>query len=642
VSLFLASVPDILHTVGKGIIEYIIGITLQIIMIVSRIDPDNFRTSLATLDARVRTFPSFNSAHPTRPVSWIHGLSPFIKDMGSLDNLFSQSSILLTAGTETYKLPSMVLHLTFVLASGILPTDPDWLTEHDFPHSEGNPFTKRVSVHEIVVTALASVLEYWFCLDTKLKSESNLNDLEYLNSLARAHYARLFHLRNRLLLRKSNEDDTPAASENQEGKPSEEDIVAEKVFKIAKFHLSSHQPFFMRRYGGYTRQVDCEFGEAAHKDVVTGPWACINRQQQHTAGDCMNWLRIKRVMAYNAMKYGVAEPRKVTLEPAPIADGDAMAFYVARGTSTQHISYTEHRRSGRPLLGRDPDPSHRHSDGPAFVHSRVGEKNLFKFLNLKSSGGAIPGPEDVTYIRLVTQLTCLGDHQPHGVGPFRLSACPQEMATLRSRIPQDQKVEQFNFVLVEYVEEGSSDDDDDDRTLVYNTEVAMVIAIINYEHKHSPLSNKTDTRIIIAWMRDGDRTRASMHSPYPYPVKQLIVIPVGEGGAERGGNQFMLDIIEPGQIRAPVFMIKELVARDDVSIAFPNGRITSYEEFAAARFFYISHARMTASYDLTTAMLRRTYPKTFFTVDYITRLQRSLEMPLPKKVKRRTFGKLKL
>ena len=622
ISLHMAAVPDILHTVFKSIFPDMIGISLQIVMIVSKVD-DKYHRSLSLIDERFKSFFAFNSGRPVRPVTWLHGISNFIKSM-SMEDLFSSNNILNSAGLETWKLPSMLLQLMFCLGYDTLPIDILWLTKIGFPHSDGTDvFTKKLSLHELVHTALASVLEYMFTLNSKLKSAGNIEDLEWLGNVCRAHYARLFHVRNRLHY-VIDESQRGVIVSTSKGKEAAKALYVDEVMKNSKPHLTSHQKMYAWLFGGDTRYVDTELGESLHKFVVVKPWTKCNHSQKWTSHDCMKWLSTERLIRYNASKFGVAPQRQLPIARIPLADGAAMSFVVSRTTSSQHLAWQRDAATGLPTLIRLRD-NHKHSHEDAFVHSRIGEDNFFSFLNQESNHGKIP--TKVNWVRFVTQIKCLGDNKPNGVDEFQLYACPNRLANYRTDLPAEMRVQQFNHVVVEYehIEEGADGEAFDDEPDI-REEVAMIVGIINYELKGS---GKQGTRFVIAWMRDADRHRDSF-SPLPYPVKQMIVAKEGKGGAIRGGNRYHLDIIRPGQIKEGIFLAKHLVGIADPSMAFANGSTSSWEMIAAERYFCITHARMIAAYDLADTPWRSTtYPKVFFPLEKLKELHAMLQRPLP-------------
>jgi hypothetical protein len=625
----MAAVPDILHTVFKSIFPDMIGISLQIVMIVSKMD-NTFRRSISLIDERFKSFFAFNSGRPVRPVTWLHGISNFIKSM-SIEELFSSNNILNSAGLETWKLPSMLLQLMFCLGYDTLPIDFLWLTKFGFPHSDGaDVFTKKLSLHEIVHTALASVLEYMFTLNSKLKSAGNIEDLEWLGNVARAHYARLFHVRNRLHYQIEEAAEKAVVNSKTKGKKEAvQALYVDKVTENSKPHLTSHQKMYAYLYGGETRYVDTELGESYHKFVVVKPWTKCNHSQKWTSHDCMKWLSTERLIRYNAHKFGVGPERQVPIVRMPRADGKAMTFVVSRTTSSQHLAWQRDFRTDQLILSRLRD-DHKHSDGDAFVHSRIGEDNLFDFLNLESNKRKIPTA--VNWIRFVTQIKCLGDNKPNGVGEFQLYACPNRLANYRSDLPPEMRAEQFNHVVVEY--EHVDVEANDDASAEIREEVAMIVGIINYELTGT---RKQGTRFIIAWMRDADRHRDFL-SPLPYPIKQMIVTREGLGGAVRGGNRYHLDIVYPGQIKEGIFLAKQLVRNMDPSMAFANGTTHTWEMIAAERYYCITHLRMIADYALADCEWRHTtYPKVFFPLEKLKHLHAMLERPLPFHVKPREF-----
>jgi hypothetical protein len=72
--------PDILHTLLKGMIEVVCGMSLQIVQRISKIDP-LYATSMGRVDkAMANMLPTMQAFFPVRPYAFTRGIFDLIKD----------------------------------------------------------------------------------------------------------------------------------------------------------------------------------------------------------------------------------------------------------------------------------------------------------------------------------------------------------------------------------------------------------------------------------------------------------------------------------------------------------------------------------------------------------------------------------
>ena len=72
--------PDILHTLLKGMIEVVCGMSLQIVQRISKVDPA-YKTSMGRVDkAMANMLPTMQAFFPVRPYAFTRGIFDLIKD----------------------------------------------------------------------------------------------------------------------------------------------------------------------------------------------------------------------------------------------------------------------------------------------------------------------------------------------------------------------------------------------------------------------------------------------------------------------------------------------------------------------------------------------------------------------------------
>jgi len=104
--------PDTLHTLLKGLLEHVVGWSLQVINQISRLDP-LYRQSCGNVDDRLRTFPEYEPGFPFRYHKFRRGVFSLVKT-ASMDAKVPMSAFMLGA-TLGWHMPSLVLQLTFCI-----------------------------------------------------------------------------------------------------------------------------------------------------------------------------------------------------------------------------------------------------------------------------------------------------------------------------------------------------------------------------------------------------------------------------------------------------------------------------------------------------------------------------------------------
>ena len=530
-------------------------------------------------------------------VRFKHGISKFIKhDPAGMAASFAQTSgMLLSGGMETWKLIAVLLLIMFSLNGDILSADREWLTKNGYPYSTKTKFTSahpKLSVCEMVVSCCAAVLELHWFLTFKYKSEPQLETLEYLIANARAHYLILYQLKFRLqhMIPPEDEDDSSCAgAEASKGKRNRQTategpaaVITESKCQAMKHHFMTHYPEQARNTGGDFSIVDTEPTEHAHIYLVGNNYSRIAKHQEHTSHDMIKRVLKDRMLSYNAdMNGGLAQRKTTALSKQEGVDDatDPMVYVVPSNASSQYLEYDG--SSCRWSIRRH--GSDTHASSVAFVHPRLSEEQMCDFLSSYEQRSKLPTAQ-LRCIRLVTQCRCEGNGLSPGVPPFYIHAKPANLFKQRRDVEGHWNIDEYSFVLVEY---------SDSEGLV-KQEVAMVLGIINYQE--DVVSDDADAGIIeetlflIAWMQD-----SNMASPFPYPVKAMVVLRVGEGGATRTGSRLFLDLVSSRHVVEGAFVIKACVTKQDKSLA--NLGNVSWGSHESARYYYVSLKRQTPSYD---------------------------------------------
>ena len=625
-----ALVPDILHTNKSGFMLQVLGGVLNTLRIVGKIDP-MYKSNLKVIDQRVRSFPRCNSGAINRHVVLHKGISVFLaKDVSSSINktLGRFTGALNSAGVESFKVPSLIGQLMWAIGDGykVLPTSMDWYQEHDHPFTAQEATYGRsssFSVHQIVVHALAAVIELTFYVDAKLMTKSNIKTYQYLTANMRTHVALLHRLRSRLMMviptkangvlgAISHVDEVEGNKRKRDNDPY--DIQPKDV----KSHLAIHHPHLKMMLGADTSTFDMERSEHAHLRFGKGAYGHIPKQHEHGLHlhDMLEYISREDLLNYNEQRFGLrAMVHHANDEEVPYVAADGMRFTNFSSASKQYLRRIRDQEGGQRRWVMAPVPKNVLEREP-FVHPRLGGTRFFEWLALPANSSELPRKR-VEYMRLLSQIKACGDGLPHGIAPYILRATPSRLVKCRSRVSGTRlSADEFNFVEVSYR----------DKTGSMEKEVAMVVAILNYKLRGD---SKERLSFVIAWMQDSEKS-LSKKCAYPYPLKQFVISKVGKGLATATGNRFLLDIVGSNQIGAPVYLIKQITERNDDSIAFLNDARSTWAKYEAVRYFHVPHDRITASYDLVTDDYNRIHPYVFLSEQEMVLAEKRLALRPPK------------
>jgi hypothetical protein len=101
---------DKLHSVVKGIMEYVYTWSAACVKIYEKIDPTlakKYRHAMALLDERVKSFPIHNSVSPFEAFKFYDGVSSMFKDTKKSKNNLTRA-VMSTGNIEAYKMPSLL------------------------------------------------------------------------------------------------------------------------------------------------------------------------------------------------------------------------------------------------------------------------------------------------------------------------------------------------------------------------------------------------------------------------------------------------------------------------------------------------------------------------------------------------------
>jgi len=243
--------PDVLHTLNKGIVEFCVGFTLQIVKVVGTID-STFSRGASMLTKTVKNFPAYNSFQPVRHVHFedIFELQTTPTGKGT-ENPYNTTGLLRMK--ESFKLMTALIQIYVgCVEMNVLPDHYSWSKDVGF----SQPY---FSVQQVVVNAINATLEvYWYSTATSL-TETQLKTFSLLVANAQGHMLVLDVVRKRLLKRASTL------------KGSFEDFNVQNMALMTnpKLELLSHFPESRRDAGCDNHVRDTNEGELYMKIIRT-------------------------------------------------------------------------------------------------------------------------------------------------------------------------------------------------------------------------------------------------------------------------------------------------------------------------------------------------------------------------------------
>ena len=180
---------DFLHTLNQGLVQYILGWTLQMVYIIPLLDPE-YKNLPATVTKLAQEFPAHNSFQPIRHYRF-DDITSLIKQekkvLRSSDISFDQTGII--ALTETWKLMTALYQLLFIISTGnVFPSDLQW----GKTHGTGDVL---YNVERCFINAIVGCIEiYWYANAPNL-TENQIETYRNVVSNGQSHLVVLHHVR---------------------------------------------------------------------------------------------------------------------------------------------------------------------------------------------------------------------------------------------------------------------------------------------------------------------------------------------------------------------------------------------------------------------------------------------------------------
>ena len=251
-SFHLALVPDILHTVLKGLAEYAIHWSWDCISCLQKLDPD-FCDNIVVFDERMTKFPYIQSFRFFPNCRFRAGVSNFMK----ASTKSSSGTAFSSGGIEAWKLQNLLLQMLFCIDGAIAPFTQQWSIDKRIQHGW--------NVGRTLVNALTSALEVIFVVKAAKLAENNLQSLQTMIATSRAHIMLLWCMRKDLLAAVTTKK---AARKKASRGPIDLKAMEQDFFSGIKLHLLMHFVFYKQFYGADRRIIDTELSELFHKYVV--------------------------------------------------------------------------------------------------------------------------------------------------------------------------------------------------------------------------------------------------------------------------------------------------------------------------------------------------------------------------------------
>ena len=277
-SFFEAVVPDYLHTVIKGIIEYAVTWSINCIHAFEYLDEVSFRDSMLTIDQRIKYFPVVQSMEFSRRFRFTQGISHLVKNTWKVEN--KGTGHMAAGNNEAWKMLSLIFQLPFCINKDICPFSKDWSKKHKLNHSW--------IPGQVIVNALTAAQELHFCCSALVMTLSGVDSLRTIISNARAQISMLWVMRSDLT--------STCSRTNKPNKPIQNASNVEELtgfFEGIKLHLISHIPYYKLKFGADKRTMDTELSERYHKYCVKELFENTNKQYELLQANMLMTIRKK-------------------------------------------------------------------------------------------------------------------------------------------------------------------------------------------------------------------------------------------------------------------------------------------------------------------------------------------------------------
>ena len=503
---------DYLHTIQKGLVEYVIAWSLVCLCQVSRIDNTNYGDNLSFLDAHISCFPPHHTLQVVRYSRFPNGISCFLKSTKT-DVEGSTGTGFISGGLEAYKLAGLLLQMMLCI-----PTDGSMLpsenTEVFFTNNTGNNSIPRRSrcqnIQTVVLTAMYTALDVCMYANAPFMSEEDVIVFEKTISNSTFRAQELFRLNSVL-------------SQMKRGKLKS--TVVPKNFGGVKFHLLGHLGTQIRMFGKDKKSCDTEMTEKFNK-VLKEIVVRTTRQMSTESKEITNAIhRSLLTEAYRSMLLKDDVMAIPSVESA--ITKESLEFSVPNNTSYQLLKYNMETSKYQLQVGE--------GNVQPFKCNVITWEMLTSLLDKE-----MDIIDETNSLRLLKQLKCSGS-SVHDIDPFVIHANPTYTFDGKGALSVQTKQECFSFISVE-VDESQGEQE------IKRRYTAQVLAIVEERacDERNPMAASKQLKLVVCWLENIAPKKKS-RTPLPYTQTQYTMI-----GTQR--NDLYISLIDVAAILGPVFI----------------------------------------------------------------------------------------
>ena len=289
---------DYIHTLWKGLLEYVISWTLQFVHNISEhsvilFGDTRYSNAMALLDQRISEWTGCHeSLQPVRQVKR-KAVSDLLKFDGKTKSAMRKATGIMSGSIPAWELPGILLQLLFCIG-----TDGNIV-----PNFNVNYGTAEVPVQlnaNVLITASnAGALEVaYFCESDRL-TETQLKTFQTCVDNAHGAALDLFALKRKVSERVaycnylkragSRKMSREREKKNRAGAEEEDEDEEDEIFnsvssdlKVIKLHLLGHIPEQIRQLGAHSRVFNSSIGEKSHQENVPGAFSRSSKNLETT------------------------------------------------------------------------------------------------------------------------------------------------------------------------------------------------------------------------------------------------------------------------------------------------------------------------------------------------------------------------
>jgi len=341
-NFYMALSVDLLHTLLKGMLEYIASWVLQIVLAISKSKNHMFtlfKGCAKRLDALMSAFPRFHALFPVKWHRFPKGATSFMKSEALKGGKPGAGVGMFSGGFPAWHFPTMLFQMLCCFGCGgvgsILPNTKCVETDHGVTY---NP-------HAIIVEVIISALDVHFLCSAKVLSSSDLDQLGKLIDAANVNVVQLFDMKQ-VVLRMC---DVLKTSKKNPG------LI--ECSRNIKQHLLTHIPAQMERLGVDSKSWDTQIGEhdlqqtvkvafkKCSKVLATTELEMLKHAMENSFSECLLEMQ-ERVVSNRINKVVQSKLVDAVGFGSGDAAGDAVGFGPGEELSKDRLSFVRSMNMG--------------------------------------------------------------------------------------------------------------------------------------------------------------------------------------------------------------------------------------------------------------------------------------------------------